>query len=218
MDPTDYLKPVQNGTVHVTVQCKDGVVMVSDSRSSAGVTVVNPVSNKIWQVAPRVFFGRTGTTAHTQAITRFAKYALQVLTMNAQTDNRKAVSVAAQFTSQMVQRNKNQLSGAFVIGGWDPDGGYQLYHISVSGLLLRRKIVLTGSGSGFIYSWCDANYREDFTLQEATDFAVRAVAHAMVRDGSCGGVINVVQITEESVKRLTVKPKSLPVNDSIVKT
>jgi 20S proteasome subunit beta 1 len=151
-------------------------------------------------------------------MSRFAKYALQVLAINSQTDIRKAVSIAAQFTSQLVQRNKNQLSGAFVIGGWDLDGGYQLYHVSISGLLLKRKIILAGSGSGYIYSWCDANYREDFTLQEATDFAIRAVAHAMVRDGSCGGIINVVQITEENVKRMTVKPKALPVDDSIVKT
>jgi 20S proteasome subunit beta 1 len=138
--------------------------------------------------------------------------------VNSPGENRRAVAAAAEFASNVVQRNKSSLSGAFVIGGWDLDGGYQLYHVSSSGLLMRKKIILAGSGSGYIFGWCDANYCEDFTLDEAIDFCVRGVAHAMVRDGSCGGIINVVQITEAGVKRMTVKPKSLPFDDSIVKT
>ena len=219
MDETpNYLTPEVTGTVHVVVQTNEGVVMVSDSRSSAGSFASNPYSNKIWQVAPRVFFGRCGTTSHTQELTRITRYALKVLEVNADTPHRHAVKTASEFVCQVVQNNKKFLSGIIIAGGWDPEGGYQVYEISQSGMLVRRKLAVTGSGSAFIMTLIDSQYREDFTLEQATEFAVKAVAYAMVRDGSCGGVINICQITEKEVVRKTIRAEDMPVTEADIKT
>lgn len=214
----NYLTPEVTGTVHVVVQTDEGVVMVSDSRSSAGSVATNPYSNKIWQVAPRVFFGRCGTTSHTQELTRMTRYALKVLEVNAEAPHRHAVKTAAEFACQVIQRNKDFLSGIIIAGGWDPDRGYQVYEVTQSGMILRRKLAVTGSGSAFIMALIDSQYRDNFTLEEATTFASRAVAYAMARDGSCGGVINIVQITEKEVVRRTIRAEELPVTEADIKT
>jgi 20S proteasome alpha/beta subunit len=129
----------------------------------------------------------------------------------------KRVTVAANVLAGLVQSSKEQLSTAFIIGGWDEDGPH-VFDISLSGLLIERKLATTGSGSVYVSAYIDENYRDDFTMEEATEFAVKAVALVISRDGACGGPINVVQITESGAKSRTVRPASHPVDDRIVKT
>ena len=45
---------------------------------------------------------------------------------------------------------------------------------------------LGGSGSAYIYGFCDKNWRPDFTEQQCKDFVVKAVTLAIGRDGSSG--------------------------------
>lgn len=52
-----------------------------------------------------------------------------------------------------------------------------------------------GSGSGFIYGYCDANYKPGMSFEEAKAFCVTAVSLAMKRDGSSGGIIRLANIT-----------------------
>jgi len=199
------------GTVHVALKTAGGVVMVSDSRTSGGAFIASPVTNKITQLGPKLFLGRAGTASHTQHLAHLTQVTLaeiRLLTPNIP----KEVTAAANFIGSMMQQHKDRLSGAFLLGGWDEEGGH-LFDISVSGFVIPRKISAIGSGSVYIAAFIDANYREDFTLEEATDFAVQAVALAIARDGACGGVINVVQITESGVKRKALRPASHPVDD-----
>lgn len=218
MENVDYLTPEVTGTIHVVVRTEEGVVMAADSRSSAGSTATNPYSNKLWQVGPRVFFGRCGTTSHTQMITRMTRYALNVLNANTESGNKRDVRTAAEFASQFVQNNKQYLSGILMVGGYDEEEGPQVYEVTQTGFLVKRNLAVTGSGSAYVTALIDATYREDFTLEQATEFAIRAVSHAIVRDGSCGGVVSVVQIMKDKVVRKTVRSKDMPVNDSIIKS
>ena len=45
---------------------------------------------------------------------------------------------------------------------------------------------LGGSGSAYIYGFCDKNWRPDFTEQQCKDFVLKAVTLAIGRDGSSG--------------------------------
>ena len=48
------------------------------------------------------------------------------------------------------------------------------------------------------------------TFVEARDFVVRAVAHAMSRDASSGGIIRLMNITKEGLQREFIDFKDLP--------
>ena len=44
-----------------------------------------------------------------------------------------------------------------------------------------------GSGSAYIYGFCDKNWRAGMSEADCHAFVVKAVSHAMARDGSSGG-------------------------------
>lgn len=60
---------------------------------------------------------------------------------------------------------------------------------------------MSGSGSTFIWGLFDKNYRPGMSREEAIQFLKSAVAHACFRDGSSGGVIRLLDITENKVER-----------------
>ena len=63
---------------------------------------------------------------------------------------------------------------------------------------------MSGSGSTFIWGYFDANYRPDMTLEQAQDFIKSAISLACYRDGSSGGVIRMISITEAGCQRFFV--------------
>jgi 20S proteasome subunit beta 1 len=67
-----------------------------------------------------------------------------------------------------------------------------------------------GSGSSYIMGFLDANFRVGMSKDEALAFVRAALAHAMARDGSSGGVIRTVVINAEGVKREFVAGDRLP--------
>jgi 20S proteasome subunit beta 1 len=60
-----------------------------------------------------------------------------------------------------------------------------------------------GSGSIFIAGLLDANFRKDMPMEEARGLAKKACAHAMCRDGSSGGCVRTVVISEAGVRDYT---------------
>jgi hypothetical protein len=61
--------------------------------------------------------------------------------------------------------------------------------------------VAGGSGSAYIYGFCDKYWRPGMSEEECRAFVVKAIGHALARDGSSGGCIRTVTITKEGVKR-----------------
>lgn len=75
----------------------------------------------------------------------------------------------------------------------------------MGGTTMRLPFTMSGSGSAFIYGWCDANYKENMTKQEAMEFVQTAVTLAMHRDNSSGGIIRTMDITKDGHERGIIK-------------
>ena len=71
----------------------------------------------------------------------------------------------------------------------------------MGGTTMRLPFTMSGSGSAFIYGWCDANYKENMTKQEALEFVKTAVTLAMYRDNSSWGIIRTMDITKDGYTR-----------------
>ena len=67
-----------------------------------------------------------------------------------------------------------------------------------------------GSGSTYIYGFCDAEYKDGMTRDECISFVSRAISHAMARDGSSGGTIRLAIIDEAGVQRVFIPGNKLP--------
>jgi 20S proteasome subunit beta 1 len=77
-------------------------------------------------------------------------------------------------------------------------------------MCIRQAIAIGGSGSTYLYGYCDANYKAGMTKDQTIDFVKNAVSLAISRDGSSGGVIRIAAINEDGVQRLLYTGNDIP--------
>jgi 20S proteasome subunit beta 1 len=92
-------------------------------------------------------------------------------------------------------------SAGLIIAGWDERHGGQVYSIPLGGSLHKQSYAIGGSGSTYIYGYCDANWKEGMDEQEAVNFVKGALQEAIKWDGSSGGVIRMVVLTAKGANR-----------------
>ncbi len=70
------------------------------------------------------------------------------------------VDTVAQLVMQMNYSNKDSLVGALIIAGYDEhDGQGHVYGCPIGGTLSKESWAIDGSGSTYIWGFCDAAYR-----------------------------------------------------------
>eukprot|EP01006_Ploeotia_vitrea_P026603 TRINITY_DN59569_c0_g1_i1.p1 TRINITY_DN59569_c0_g1~~TRINITY_DN59569_c0_g1_i1.p1 ORF type:complete len:242 (+),score=128.94 TRINITY_DN59569_c0_g1_i1:31-756(+) len=196
------------GTSIMAVEFDGGVVMGADSRTSAGQYVANRASDKISSVHERIYCCRSGSAADTQAISDMVRYYLAL--HGVELGKRPLVKSAATMFRQICYNNKDNLMAGIICAGWDEKEGGQVYSIPLGGTLVRQPFAIGGSGSVFIYGLCDATYKKNMTKDECVEFVSKALAHAMSRDGSSGGIIRLCIIDKDGVERRFIDHKDLP--------
>ena len=98
------------------------------------------------------------------------------------------------------------------MAGWDPVDGGSVYSIPAGGSCLKVPFALGGSGSLFIYGLVDAEMHKGGAtdVESARKLVKQAVAHAMARDGSSGGIIRTVVVTADGNDRDYTPGNALP--------
>lgn len=185
-----------------------GVVMGADSRTSTGTYVAVRVADKITQVHDRIWICRSGSAADTQALTDYVRHYLGQLAI--ETGRAPTVRVAAHVMRRLIYENKDHLQAGVIVGGWDPAERGAVYNIALGGTCTRLPFALGGSGSSYIYGLVDHRFREGMGREEAQDLVKKCISHAMARDGSSGGIIRTVVITEEKCEREYISGDQLP--------
>lgn len=190
---------ISTGTTIMAFKYKDGIIVAADSRTSSGTLVASRITDKLTQITPNIFCCRSGSAADTQAIVRIIQKEIKYL--SEVENSAPSVFKTAKMISQMIYKYDQLLAGIIVAG---VDEEPRIFKINVCGSLLEENISLGGSGSGFIYGFCDSHYKPNMSLEESLNFAKSAVRLAIRRDNSSGGVIRIAAITKEGVKRYFV--------------
>jgi len=190
---------VLTGTTIMATKFENGVVLAADSRTSTGNYVANRVTDKLTKITDKIYACRSGSAADTQAIVDIVRYHLRV--QEIETGEEPTVQVAANICRDLCYQYKNSFMAGLIIAGWDKKKGGQVFVIPLGGTLAEQEWTIGGSGSTFIYGYCDENFRDGMTKEEATDFCRNSVRQAVKRDGSSGGVCRTAVITEAGVER-----------------
>ena len=205
----DFLKQaVDLGTSIMAVTYDGGVIVGADSRTSTGAYIANRVSDKITGIDDRIYVCRSGSAADTQAISDYVTYFINQHKM--ELGKPPKVETAANFFRQLCYNNKNNLMAGIIVAGWDKYKGGQVYTIPLGGALVQQPYSIGGSGSTYIYGFCDAYYKPGMTATQCEEFVKKALSHAMARDGSSGGVIRTVRIDESGTERKMLPGDKLP--------
>uniref|UniRef100_A0A7S1GEB0 Proteasome subunit beta n=1 Tax=Bicosoecida sp. CB-2014 TaxID=1486930 RepID=A0A7S1GEB0_9STRA len=216
VDPaaTEVLAPsgkgVSTGTSIIAVCYDGGVVLGADSRTSTGIYVANRVSDKLTAVHDRVYCCRSGSAADTQAVSDYVRRYLRDHALELPEGRLPSVKTASHLFRQICYGNKDALMAGIIVAGWDEKEGGQVYSIPLGGTCIRAPYAVGGSGSTYIYGWIDGAYRAGMSKDECLDFVRNALAHAMARDGSSGGVIRTVVIDKDGCERGFVPGDRLP--------
>ncbi|KAG8218781.1 nucleophile aminohydrolase [Butyriboletus roseoflavus] len=199
---------VNLGTSIMAVQFDRGVIVGADSRTTTGSYIANRVTDKLTHIHDRIYCCRSGSAADTQAIADSVHYNCQLMTQVRGVP--PTVATAAAVFEKFCYENKDQLSAGIIVAGWDNEVGPSVYNIPLGGGLFRQPWAIGGSGSTYVYGYCDATYQEGWGRDETVEFVRNTLTLAMSRDGSSGGVIRMCVITEEGVERLFVPGDQLP--------
>lgn len=97
-------------------------------------------------------------------------------------------------------------SAGIIIAGHQRSQGGTVYSIPLGGSLHQQSYAIGGSGSTYIYGYCDAHWREGMSEEDGIKFVKGALQEAIRWDGSSGGVIRMVVLTEKGAKRLLFLP------------
>jgi 20S proteasome subunit beta 1 len=80
------------------------------------------------------------------------------------------VHIAATLFESICYANKDALSAGIIVAGWDKEVGPSVYNIPLGGGLFRQPWAIGGSGSTYVYGYCDATYKEGWGRDETVEF------------------------------------------------
>jgi len=207
---TRLLRPgeVSTGTTIMAIAFDGGVVLGADSRVSTGSYVANRTSDKISQLHDHIWCCRSGSAADTQALTDYVRHYLSQLAV--ETGRVPTVKTAAHLMRRLCYENKDNLMAGVIVGGWDPVAGGSVYNIALGGTCIEMPFAIGGSGSTYIYGLVDSEWKDGMGREEALSLVKTAISHAMARDGSSGGIIRTVTVTEGDNDREYIPGDKLP--------
>lgn len=78
--------------------------------------------------------------------------------------------VAATLFQSICYTNKDALSAGIIVAGWDKEVGPSVYNIPVGGGIFRQPWAIGGSGSTYVYGYCDATYKDGWGRDETIEF------------------------------------------------
>lgn len=193
------------GTTTVGIVCKDGVVMATDTRATAGHFVAHKHAKKVFPIDVHLAMTIAGTVADAQTV-------FEVLRANARLyrlDKGRAmpVSAAARFAANILFGSRvYPLELQAIIGGVD-DSGTHLFALDPFGSMTKEKCFSTGSGSPIALGVLEDGYRDGILVSEGLPLVVRAVSSAMKRDAGSGDSFDVAVVTKEGYRELTAEEK-----------
>ncbi|KAK4688219.1 hypothetical protein P7C73_g1896, partial [Tremellales sp. Uapishka_1] len=201
---------VNLGTSIMAVQFDGGVVIGADSRTTTGSYIVsvllsytsiypadpgmsslqaNRVTDKLTHIHDRIYCCRSGSAADTQAVADIVHQHAQVYTALYGTP--PPVATVTALFQKLCYENKDQLSAGIIVAGWDEEQGGSVYNIPLGGGQFRQPWAIGGSGSTYVYGYCDATYQDGWNEAQTVEFVKNTLSLAMARDGSSGGCIRI---------------------------
>ncbi len=192
---------VLKGTTTIGIVCKDGVVMATERRATAGSFIANKATIKLFKIDNNVGLTIAGLVGDAQSLARYLRASVSLYRLRR--GSPISIEGASTLLANILNNNRYMPYYAwFILGGVDPEGGH-LYSIDPLGGNIEDKYVSVGSGSTLAYGVLEENYEEGLALTDGVDIALRSLHVAMRRDSASGDGYLVSTITEKEFKEFT---------------
>ena len=193
------------GTTTIAIVCKDGIVLSTDTRATAGFFVAHKNAKKVFPLDDHLAMTIAGTVADAQNV-------VDILKANAllyKLDKNRPMPV-----NSMARLAANVLFGSrayplelqAIICGVD-DTGAHIFALDPLGSVTEEKCFSSGSGSPVAFGVLDDGYKEGITTNDGIRLVIRAIDAAMKRDIGTGDSFDVAIVTKEGYRELSAEDK-----------
>ena len=191
------------GTTTIGLVCKDGVILVTDTRATMGYLVASKQARKVYKITDNIGVTVAGGVADTQDLVNILRAEAGYYQM------REGVPMSVQAAARLVANVLHAYRmfpyiANLLVGGVD-NTGQHLYFIDLDGSLTEETMVATGSGSPIAYGVLESEFGDGMSTENALPIAIKAIKAAMKRDIATGNEITVAIITKSGYRELTPK-------------
>jgi len=191
------------GATTIGIVCKDGVILASEKRVSYGTLVLSRAGKKVFKITPNIGAAFAGLVSDMQILVReVGAYANLFRLEVGRSISVKAV--AKLMSNLLFRRRLFPLITQTVVGGVDEDGP-SLYVLDLLGSNIPDNYTAVGSGAEIAIGVLEESYKQDMTVEEGKELAVRAIKSAISRDAMSGDGIDLLIITKDGVKEESIK-------------
>jgi proteasome beta subunit len=198
---------LKTGTTILGIICKNGVIMASDRRATAGHLILSKNTKKAVKINDYIVMSGTGNASDIEMQKKII--AAQLKLKELKSKKRPTIKEAANLIGMVTYQNIRQpamipsIVGTLV-AGFNEDGTTELYTIEPAGTAMKVEDYDANFGSGmpFVLGLLERQYKEDMTIEEATKLAIEAIKSSSQRDTGSGSGIDVFIITKDGINQV----------------
>ena len=189
------------GTTTIGIVAKDGVVLATERRATAGTMISNKQTTKLFKIDQNIGVTIAGLVGDAQVLTRYLK--AEVALYRLRRSGPLSTEGAATLLANILSGNRYYPYYAWLIlGGVDAKGGH-VFAVDPAGGCIEDRFVSVGSGSTTAYGVLEEAYSRDLSVSDGVDVALRGLTVAMRRDAYSGDGYLVHTITAKEYHELT---------------
>lgn len=174
------------------------MVLASEKRISYGYSLMSKAGKKVFLVNDRIGVAFAGLISDAQAVLR--RLAMEIRLYELEKNGRMSIRAAAKFLANLLYSQRwFPVFTETIIGGID-EGGFKLFVLDQLGSLIEDKYAAVGTGAALAISIIEGAYREDMTIEEGRELAIKAMKAAISRDVVSGDGIDLVIISNSGSK------------------
>lgn len=191
------------GATTVGLVCKDGVILASESRYSYGYFIVSNTAKKVFKITDNIGAACAGLVGDMQVLMKEAAIYSSIYSHERERD--VTVRSAAKLMGNLLfQRKFVPYITQTIVGGVDEEGP-SLFVLDLMGSVIGDKYATIGSGAEVAVGVFESDYRDDLSIDEGRDIAIKALKASLARDAASGGSLDIMTITKEGIKEEIIK-------------
>jgi len=194
-------KLTKTGTTILGMVCKEGVVIATETRATMGTLIAHKGTKKLYKIDEHLALATAGLVGDLQVLARYLNAEANLYRLKR--DSKMPVESAATLMSNIMnQRKFMPYYVQLILGGFDQTGGH-VYSLDAAGGAIPDKYTAGGSGCPYVFGVLEDLYKDDMTIDEGVDIAIRAIKAAKSRDSASGGMTNIGVITKDGFKPIS---------------
>lgn len=191
------------GATTIGLVCKDGVILASESRYSYGYFIVSNTAKKVFKITENIGAACAGLVGDMQVLMKEAAIYSSIYTHERERDI--SVRSAAKLMGNLLfQRKFIPYITQTIVGGVDEEGP-SLFVLDLMGSVIDDKYATVGSGAEVAVGVFESDYRDDLSIDEGRDIAIKALKASLARDAASGGNLDIMTVTKEGIKEEIIK-------------